>query len=202
MRRGNNIIDFISVKDVYSKSFKTVNENDSISKCWKLFKTEKPPVLAVINEKGTYVGVINRREVVRSRLNHSSTKVKTLTRSAPIISPEFSLSKAAKLMIESGIRQLPVFEQKKILGFVTDEKIIQKIITQEWGNSTIETVMTKMPQTIDANRSVGTVLNMIREYAVSHIPVTINGKLAGIISIQDLLEHVYHPKLHQTKGEI
>ena len=202
MQRGNKIVNLISVKDIFSKSYITVNENDSVSKCLKLFKTEKPPVLTVINEKGTYKGVITRRWVIRSRLNYSTTKVKTLTRSAPVISPDFSLSKTAKLMIESGIRQLPVFEQKKMLGFITDEKIIQNIITQKWGNSSVETIMTKRPQTIDANRSVGAVLNMIREYAISHIPVTVNGKLAGIISIQDILEYIYHPKHRQTKGEI
>ena len=201
VERGSTIFDLISVKDVFSKSFITVNQNDPLSKCWKLFKSEKPPVLAVVNEKGKYVGVITRRWVVRSRLDHSTTKVKTLTRSAPITSPEFSLNKTAKLMIESGIRQLPVFEQKKILGFITDEKIIQEIITQEWGSSSVETIMTKTPQTIDANRSIGAVLNMIREYAISHIPVTIDGKIEGIISIQDILEYIYHPKHRQTKGE-
>ena len=201
-RIGINITELIFVKDVFSKSFTAVNENDPISKCWKLFKTEMPPVLGVINEKGKYVGIITRRWVVRSRRDHSTTKVKTLMRPAPITAPEFSLSKAAALMIESGVRQLPVFDGKKFLGFITDEKIIQKNITQEWGNIAVEKIMTKTPQTIDANRSIGAALNMIREYGISHVPVTINGKLAGMISIQDIIKYVYQPKLRQSKGEL
>ena len=201
MRVVINITSLISVKDVVSKSFKTVNENDPISKCWKLFKTEMPPVLGVVNEKGKYVGIITRRWVVRSRLDHSKTKVKTLMQSAPITEPEFSLSKVATLMIESGVRQLPVFDNKQFLGFITDEKIIQSSIAQEWGNTTVKTIMTKTPQTIDADRSVGAVLNMIREFGISHVPVTTNGKLVGLISIQDVIEYVGQPKLRQTKGE-
>jgi len=201
-KRGIIITNLILVNDVFSKRYKTVNENDSISKCWKLFKTEMPPVLGVVNEKGKYVGIINRRWVVRSRLNHTKTKVKTLMKSAPITAPEFSVSKAAMLMIESGIRQLPVFNGKKFLGFITDEKIIQKSIAQEWGSITVETIMTKTPKTIDADRSVGAVLNLIRDYGISHVPITLKGKLVGMISIQDIIEHIYQPKIHQTKGEI
>jgi CBS domain-containing protein len=189
------------VKDVFSKNFKTVNDSDPLSKCWKLFKTETPPVLAVVDEKCKYAGIISRRWVVRSRLDHATTKVKTLMRSAPIVAPEFSLSRTAKLMIESGIRQLPVFENKKILGFITDEKIIQRTIIQEWGNSIVEMIMTKTPHTIESTRSIGAVLNLIRENGISHIPVTINGKLAGIISIQDIIEYIYQPKISQTKGD-
>ena len=192
----------MSVKDVFSQRVTTVKEDDSISKCWKLFKTEKPPVLGVINEKGKYVGIIARKWVVRSGIDHTKTKVKTLMRSAPIIAPEFSIGKTAMLMIESGIRQLPVYNSKKFLGFVTDEQLIQNSITQDWGNTTVESIMTKTPHTIDGNRSVGAVLNIIRDYGISHVPITINEKIEGMVSIQDIIEYVYQPKLRQNKGEI
>jgi CBS domain-containing protein len=195
------MMSLISVKDVFSKKFSAVSENDALSKCLDLFKKEMPPVLAVLDDKGKYAGVIGRRWVIRSRLDPATTKVKTLMRPAPKVSLEFSLSKAAKLMIESGIRQLPVIE-KKLLGFVTDENIIHGAVTQEWGKTAIEKIMTKAPHTIEANRSVGAVLSLFREQGISHVPVIDEGKLAGIISIQDVLEHVFQPQRRQTTGEI
>jgi predicted transcriptional regulator len=192
----------ISVADVCSKKVSTVSENDALSKCLDLFKKEMPPVLAVLDDKGKYVGVIARRWVIRSRLDLATVKVRTLMRPAPKVSLDFSLSKAAKLMIENGIRQLPVFEKNKLLGFVTDENIIHGAVTQEWGNTAIEKIMTKAPHTIEANRSVGAVLSLFREQGISHIPVTDDGKLAGIISIQDILEHIFQPQRRQTLGEI
>jgi CBS domain-containing protein len=102
----------ISVKDAFSEKFSTVYESDALSKCLDLFKKEMPPVLAVLDEKGKYAGVIARRWIIRSRLDPATTKVKTLMRPAPKVNPEVILSKAAKLMIESGVRQLPVFEGK------------------------------------------------------------------------------------------
>jgi predicted transcriptional regulator len=192
----------ISVEDVFSKKFFTVSENGALSKCLDLFKKEMPPVLAVLDGKSKYVGVIARRWVIRSRLDPATTKVKTLMRPAPKVSLDFSLSKASKLMIESGIRQLPVFEKNKLLGFVTDENIIHGAVTQKWGKTAIEKIMTKAPHTIEANRSVGAVLSLFREQGISHIPVTDDGKLAGIISIQDILEHIFQPQRRQTLGEI
>jgi CBS domain-containing protein len=193
---------FIPVKSDFTKSFSTVNENDSVSKCLELFKREMPPVIAVLDDKGKYVGVISRRWVIRSRLDPATTKVKTLMRSAPKVSPGFSLSKAAKLMIESGVRQLPVFERNKLVGFVADENIIHGAVTQEWGNTAIEQIMTKAPQVIDADRSVGAVLSLFREHGVSHVPVIDEGRLVGIISIHDVIERVFQPRQRQTLGEI
>jgi len=196
------MVSSIFVKDVFSKGFSTVYESDALSRCLDLFKKEVPPVLAVLDEKGKYAGVIARRWIVRSRLDPATTKVKALMRPAPKVDPEVSLGKAAKLMIESGVRQLPVFDGKKLLGFVTDENIIHGAVTQEWGNTEVEKIMTKAPHVIEANRSVGAVLSLFREHGISHVPVVDEGKLVGIISIHDIIEQVFQPRRRQTLGEI
>ena len=59
----------VSVKDVMSKDFATINENDTLSKCLELFKKDVPPVLAVLDDKGKYAGIIARRWIVRARLD-------------------------------------------------------------------------------------------------------------------------------------
>ncbi len=192
----------ISVNDVFVKGFAAVYENDPVSRCLEAFKKEMPPVLAVLDDKGKYAGVISRRWVTRSRLDPATTKVKSLMRPAPKVSLDTSLSKTAKLMIESGIRQLPVFEKHKLLGFVTDENIIHGAVTQGWGNTEVGKIMTKAPQTIEANRTIGAVLSLFREHGVSHVPVLENGKLAGIISLQDILVDIFQPRQRQTLGDI
>ncbi len=192
----------ISVKDVLATQFYTVNENDTLSRCLELFKKDAPPVLAVLDEKGKYAGVISRRWIVRARLDPATTKVKNLMRPAPKMEPDISLSKAARMMIQSGVRQLPVFEKEKIRGFVTDEAIIHGAVTQEWGNAPIEQIMTKAPYTLESTRSVGAVLSLFREYGISHLPVMENGNLVGIISTQDIIENVFQPNQRQTLGDI
>ena len=192
----------ISAQDIYTKGFNSVNESDTLSRCLEFFKTEMPPVLAVLDNKGKYAGVITRRWILRSRLDLSSTKVRTLMKAAPKVAPDYTLPKLAKLMIESGVRQLPVFNNEKLVGFVTDENVIHAAVNQKWGNNKVTTVMTKAPHTIEANRSVGAVLSLLREHGISHIPVMEAGKLIGIISIQDILENILQPTQSQNTGDI
>ncbi|MDR0372294.1 MAG: CBS domain-containing protein [Nitrososphaerota archaeon] len=182
-----------SVKDIYSEKFNSVLENDSASKCLEGFKKDMPPVLAVLDERGNYVGMVSRRSVLRSRLDLSRHKVKNLMAATPIVGLDESLSRVAKLMIGSGVRQLPVFEKNKLIGFVTDEGVIHAVAEAPWGNASVESVMTRAPHTVEANRSVGAVLGLMREFGISHVPIMERGRLAGMISIQDIFENLYFP---------
>ncbi len=192
----------VFAEDVCSKGFSGVKENDTLSRCLEAFGKGMPPVLAVLNDKGKYEGMITRRAILRSRLDPTTTKVRTLMKVAPPVAPDFSMGKIAKLMIESGLRQLPVFEKNKLAGFVTDEDVIHAAVMQEWGGTKIETIMTRAPHTIETTRSVGAVLSLMREYGISHVPIMDAGKLVGIISIQDVLENIYWPQRRQTTGDI
>ena len=191
----------IFAKDVYTKVVNTVNENDTLSRCLEFFKTEAPQVLAVVDVKGNYVGVITRRWILRSKLDPGVTKVKSLMKSAPRVSSDYAISKVARLMIESGVRQLPVFDGEKLLGFVTDDDVIRVAVGQEWGKGKVSSVMTRAPYTIDANRTVGAVINLFREQGFSHVPVMDAGKVIGIISIRDILERIFQPGERQTTGD-
>jgi CBS domain-containing protein len=190
------------VKDVFYKGFSAVHESDPLSTCFSLFKEKMPPVLAVLDSKGDYKGVIARRWIVRSKLDPSKTKVKTLMRPASKVTLGTSLSEAARLMIESGIRQLPVFAEEKLSGFVTDEDIIHGEVLKKWGNNKIEEITTKRPAVLEEDESVAATLSLFREKGISHAPVVKNGKLVGIISVHDIIEHIFQPRKRQTLGEI
>jgi CBS domain-containing protein len=195
----------IFVADICTKGdFPTVNQEEPISRCIEVFKTHKemPPVIAVLDEKGKYAGVVARRWVNRSRLDPSTIKVKSLMKPAPKVDPQTAISKAASLMINSGIRQLPVYEKNKLLGFITDENIIHGAVTQDWGKTEIKEIMSKAPTVIEANRSVGAVLSLLREHGISHLPVLEEGKIVGLISLHDIIEQIFYPRKKRTVGDI
>ncbi len=192
----------VTAKNIYSKGFNSVQDTDTLSRCLESFKKGMPPVLAVLDEKGKYTGMVTRRSILRSRLDFTVSKVRSLMQVAPQVSPETSLGELAKLMIGSGLRQLPLFEKGKLLGFVTDEDVIHAAVTNGWGKTDIENVMTRAPHTLESNRSVGAVLGLMREYGISHVPVMEDGKLVGMISIEDILGNIYWPQRRQTQGDI
>jgi CBS domain-containing protein len=205
LRQKNSNVGVFSLaktKDVFSKEFLKVYETDTLSKSLSLFKAKMPPVLAVMDNKDQYKGVIARRWIIRSRFDPLITKVRTLMKPAPRVTLETSLSEAARLMIESGIRQLPVFEGEQLAGFVTDEDIIHGAVLDKWGNSSIEEVMTEDPVVIEEDSSAGAALSLFREHNISHLPVVRSGKLAGLLSIHDIIVHIFQSRERQTTGDI
>ena len=192
----------VSAKDIFSKGFNSVQDNDPLSRSLEAFKKGMPPVLAVLDEKGKYVGMITRRAILRSRLDPTVAKVRSLMQVAPQVGVDVSVSELAKLMIGSGMRQLPLFDKGKLLGFVTDENVIHAAVADGWGKTDVEKVMTRAPHTLESNRSVGAVLGLMREYGISHVPIMEGGKLAGMVSVEDILESIYWPQRRQTLGDI
>jgi CBS domain-containing protein len=192
----------VTAKDICSKKLNSVKDTDTLSKCLEGFKKGMPPALAVLDEKGKYVGMITRRAILRSRLDFTMAKVRPLMMAAPQVSPETPLGELAKLMIGSGMRQLPLFDKGKLLGFVTDEDVIHAAVGDEWGRGAVEKVMTRAPHIIEAGRSVGAVFGLMRDYGISHVPVMEGGRLVGMVSIEDILENIYWPQRRQTTGDI
>ena len=191
-----------TVEEFFSSKFKSISKNDMLSAGLSILKKESAPVLVVLNEKEKYAGVIAHRWIIRSRLNPATTKVEGLMRSAPTVQLEDSLSKVARLMITSGISQLPVFSKEKLVGIVTDEAVIQGAVVGKWGNTKVEEIMTKKPFLVEENESVGAVLSLFREKGISHAPIVKDGLLVGIISIQNVITSIFQPRQRQTVGDI
>ncbi len=192
----------VTAKDIFSKEFNSVKDNDTLSRCLESFKKGMPPVLAVLDEKGKYEGMITRRSILRSRLDPTVAKVRSLKVTAPQVGLDTSLGALAKLMIGSGVRQLPLVDNGKVLGFVTDENIIHAAVGDEWGRTAVEKVMTRAPHILESNRSVGAVLGVMREFGISHVPIMEGGRLVGMVSIEDILVNIYWPQRRQTVGDI
>ena len=189
------------VKDVFSTKFKTISKDDTLSAGLSSLKEEMAEVLVVLNSKGKYAGEIAHRWIVRSRYD-PDTKVETLMRSAPTVTPEVSLSEAARLMITSGINQLPVFSEEKLVGIVTDRAVIEGAVAGEWGNTKVEDVMTKKPFLVEEDESVGAILSLFRDQGISHAPIVKEGRLVGIVSVKDIITSIFQPRQRQTVGEI
>src|SRR5208282_3546741 len=162
-----------------------------LARCLSMLEKGDRRVLVVLDNKDKYKAVLSRRWIIRSMQEPTATKVKTLMRSAPKVTLDDSLSKVARLMIESGVMQLPVFREEKLLGCVTDENVIHGAVVDGWGNTKVDSIMTRKPFVVEKDEPLGSVFNLFREHGISHAPVVSNGRLVGIISIHDIIKYIY-----------
>ena len=114
------------------------------------------------------------------------------------VGPRDSLQKAIELLRRRDIRSIPVVEEDKLIGIVTDRDIRQvapayplfrdeEEIRRYTENLTVTAAMTADPMTIAPDAPLVQAAKVLETYRISSLPVVDGKKLVGMISVMDLL---------------
>ncbi len=104
-----------------------------------------------------------------------------------------SVAKAARIMKDRRVGSVLVSDSKGYLGIVTETDIVIKVVA-EGGDAAkipVEKVMTAPLVAIESHRSVVEANDIMDQEHVRHLGVVENGKVVGVVSVRDLLRHVY-----------
>lgn len=115
-------------------------------------------------------------------------KVKDImTKSVASLNASDNVKRAAELMREHNIGALPVCEQEKIIGVVTDRDITLRNVAdgQNAAQQKVRDIMTSTPIVINQEMDVREAANIMKERQVRRLPVSENGNLVGIVSLGD-----------------
>jgi acetoin utilization protein AcuB len=108
-----------------------------------------------------------------------------MTRDVVVVSPAVGVRAARRLMERMNIRHLPVVDDGKLIGIVSDRDLL-KYGPDEPG--TCGQVMTSPPITCAPDTPVSQLATMMLEHKIDSIPVVQNGRLTGLVTSSDLLE--------------
>ena len=105
------------------------------------------------------------------------------------IGPNATVFDAIRLMDEKNVGALPVVENGKLVGIVSERDYTRKVIVK--GRSSKDTpvsdIMTKELLTVNPGDSVAECMRIMTEKRVRHLPVLEGTKLVGILSIGDVV---------------
>lgn len=115
------------------------------------------------------------------------------------ISPDQTLPEAQEIMIEQGVRRLPVMKNGKLVGVVSREDLEKYTpskatsfsvgeITYIISKTKVSQIMSKKIITISADALLEEAAIMMRDNDVGFLPVMDGKKLAGIITESDILD--------------
>jgi CBS domain-containing protein len=113
---------------------------------------------------------------------------------------ETKLYEASKIMKDTNRGALPVVDKdNKVIGIVTDRDISLTLATKNDKTISELSVKDAIPKltvhTISADDSITTAFERMRKYKVGRLPVTDKeGKLKGLLSINNLLSHAIENK--------
>jgi len=111
-----------------------------------------------------------------------------MTRSVQTITPEESISQAAKMMADIDAGAIPVGENDRLVGMITDRDIAVRAVAQNRGpETTVRDVMTPDVKYCFEDDDVGSVAKNMSEIQVRRLPVISRDKrLVGTVSLGDL----------------
>ncbi len=108
------------------------------------------------------------------------------------IDAEATVYDAIALMAEKNVGALPVMQDKRLLGMISERDYTRKVILH--GRVSRETrvvdIMTRDVITISASDSVEACLEIMTKNHIRHLPVMDGEKLTGLVSIGDLVNWI------------
>jgi CBS domain-containing protein len=121
---------------------------------------------------------------VESILRQKGTDVATIT-------PEASIKRAADWLRAKNIGALVVTSGNAVLGLISEREIVQAFSRygETAASMTVNEIMRRGVITVSPDETVTRVMNLMTGHRVRHMPVMCDGKLAGIISIGDVVKH-------------
>ena len=108
-------------------------------------------------------------------------------------SKDESLLKASNLMKKNDIGFLPISDNKKIIGVITDRDIVIKALSnKEDYYNPINDYINKNIITIDVNSNIQDTLKTMGDNKIKRLIVKENNKVVGIISLSDIINSKYN----------
>lgn len=107
------------------------------------------------------------------------------------VSPDVSLRDAAGLLADRRIGCLPVVEEAKVVGILSERDIVRSIGSggDEVLDRPVRDLMTSPAVTIAPDTAVITALSLMTRRRIRHLPVIDGARMVGFVSIGDLVKY-------------
>lgn len=108
--------------------------------------------------------------------------------------PHTTLEQAARELARLEVSGLPVVDQigqvaGQVVGIVTESDLLSALLHAVSADTPISTIMTECVVTVDEFASADSVIRLMREKHLHHVPVMRLGMVVGLITPQDLIHY-------------
>jgi CBS domain-containing protein len=131
----------VTVRDLMAQDPATLGRNETLDLAESIMNLGRIRHMPVLDD-GKIVGILSQRDLFRSALitalgfgrKTTSALIKTITikeimtEHVITISPEATIKDAARLMIDKKIGCLPVVEDQKLIGLLTETDILRYVV--------------------------------------------------------------------------
>lgn len=145
------------------------------------------------------VGIVTEMDLLSAYLDLSSMENSSVRLHDPVsqymadevstLVPASTLGDALELKRARGVRHLPVVSEQRLVGIISDRDL-RKALGRGLPKSTaISGLMANEPLTLDPEEPLSRAASCMLEGKISSLPVVDDGRLVGIVTLDDLLDH-------------
>ena len=109
-----------------------------------------------------------------------------ITYGATTVSSHDTLRTVATLMERGGFRRVPVVDDDKLIGIISDRDV--RAQAGYLDSTKVTAAMTPDPKTVTPRMSVEDAARLMIEHKIGGLPVVEDGKLVGILTTTDVLK--------------
>jgi CBS domain-containing protein len=118
-----------------------------------------------------------------------SIKTVVDARQTMTVGPLVSVLEAARAMTDRQIGALPIVENDRLVGIFTERDVLARVVANglDPAATSVGSVMSTTLVMADASEPYDVCMERMKQAHVRHLLVLENGRLAGILSLRDLL---------------
>jgi len=182
----------MKVENVMTKNVYTLKKEDTVSKAILLMVEKRFHQIPIVNE--SYEGMIFLKDLIKFRGDPTKTRVENFIKKSPELRGKMDISEAIKMLVSSGLRALPVIENGRLVGILSESDVIFRVEMKEFREIEAKEVMSKVI-TASENEKLRTILRIMEKNNISSVPL-INWKeeISGCINLFSVAKFLYQKK--------
>ena len=120
------------------------------------------------------------------------------------VGPSQSLAEAAEVMKGEDVGSVPVVEEGRLAGIVTDRDIVTRAVAERRDPQTVkvEEVASRDLVTVEPEQDLDEALALMARHQVRRLPVVERGQLVGMLAQADVTLEAKEKKVGETVEEI
>ncbi len=143
----------------------------------------------LVFKKDKYLGIIERKRLLRSRFDASTAKIDGYIHRTPILNEHADIIEAAYILFLSDADFLPVESNKKIVGVLAALDLASLAVElPETKSFKVSKVKLVKAESLDKQDPISTAIDIMYKTKIDQVPVFEKGKVYGIVSFRDILK--------------
>ncbi|MBI2578554.1 MAG: CBS domain-containing protein [Candidatus Aenigmarchaeota archaeon] len=189
----------MKVSEIMTRNVITCGRGDTLNTALAKMKKYNIHRLPVVEGKNV-LGLLELKNIVTKDIDIQSTKVENYVTSTSTASPEHDLQKIIELLLNTGLRAVPVVDKGNLVGIVSEYDVVKVASKLMNTKKTCGDIAVKC-ECVSKGDNAGKVKKIMFNKNVSRVPVIDGQKVLGVVGTLDMIKLLEGKEKMEMRGK-